>query len=513
MNHTDLWSWLRFIILFLSISGLYSPLAAQDCSDPEHPENCYIELPVFCGKSTVADFRISIEESTFDLLFEARFDGDSPEKNLLFYLVDGQITPGATNEVKITALRCRNSGNGGQTCSGTISAERAERLESRLDFDQAVLTVSLRTPTRDICVGKFTNNEELIENNGITERSLCSFTAADSEKTEGLTLTGDGFFDPRGYGADGESHFHMSLAGLPARETYLGCILVGENQYRPVFDFKSYGPNKSDQTIYGDVDADGEAKLSQEAIHYSYDVYRALDSSADPARLSLGGKSLSQINKQVSSPSASSEREKANSSRKKKSSRKRKRRKKKKNKRVRSLDLMPAESKSKGSGDIFSWLAFDPLGSGTIYISKSCRGNVPLRSYGSITCGNDGDSGSNRECVDFSNTDSEATSAGKICQEFRNSYSLSTIRVKSLAAGDYYVCLDGAAVSTALTVSGDEGEEFGTLEITDSATLAQLMSGLALYAGDLGSVSTVAVATSSSCTDTVMTAGVSGSGS
>lgn len=473
---------------------LVSILPAFVFAQEEPPE---VNLTTYCKGNETAPFRIGVD-SNFDIEFRATFADKSPGKRLQLYFIDGNVQNGKVNEQRITRMKCSPQGEG-EVCVGTISLERSQKLENSFNFDQAVINVSLRQGKRgkDLCLGKFTNDPEKISRNSRTERIFCSFIPTD----ESNGVTGEGHFNPGGYGTEADAHFHLRLTGLEAGNQYRGCSVTGENRYRQAFTFTSYDANTTDAEIFGALNEDEQAEFNARKIDYSYDLYRSVNAVADADLQSLFSINLSQINFGISSSSASQARKSGN---RKRARARRRRRRKNANRRRRAFamayDMQSVRANSFGE-DVFKWLSFDPNSGGEVYIADKCKGDVPTNSYGRIVCGDSVTVPDDRNCITLTGDDESLTA--NACKEPKSGYNLVSLRVKDFEDGEYTVCIDGIAVSEKLTVETDEVGAFAELEITDNATIEEQMTNAAFFSGDLSSVSTVGISETEDCATTI----------
>jgi hypothetical protein len=481
-----------------------------DCCNAT-PESCFFDFPLYC-KGGDASFRIGIdfEASPRQAVYTAKFTDRKVKGKLKAFLVDGRIVPGLGRQAKIGNMKCSDTDTG-SSCEVRLEQEDLINISEVFDTEQAILNVAIRKSQNEFCVGKFSNNTEKLAANDRVERSLCTLDATTLAQSNGFSLDGEGFFDPAGYSTDGESHFHMTLSGFPTKRTYSGCIASGANKngkpiFRKVLDFRSFSADQGDATIYRSLDEEAQAKLNEDPLSYSYDVVRQLSRNDSGLRLGgFGDKSLSQLNKQVSAPSAKKERGDSNKKRKKDRRGKKEKKKKKSNKRSQSVrlasadifEVLPATSRKSGKENVFSWLAFDPIGDNALFIAKNCSGDVSTKALATITCGASDSPLVGFDCANLaSETDSDLR--GRVCREIRDDYQVALLRIENLSAGTYSVCFDGVDSGATVSTSGDSGDEFGEVKLTTSTSLAS-NEAFSLIELGLENLSTVSLSADSSC--------------
>jgi len=500
----------RVVGIVITFFVFTSPLLAQDNSEPE------INLTIFCQDDVTTNFRVFINQD-FDLGIEVPFPDKAPANSLSAFVIDGG--PGCKNEARLAKLTCSKNSDTGTTCSGALTLEREAKLAQEFNFDQDFLNFSIRKGKngKDVCLGKFTNNPDLLTANDSLERAYCVFQASDNDPSYS-DFSGTGTFDPAEYGndPDAETLFHMTLLGFPEGKLVRGCVVTGKGRYEQVFSSRTWGSTKTDADIYGsELSAAELAKLNDQrsgGIHYSYDRYRTVLNSAGQVSAFFGDRSLNQINRSVSSPSSSSGRSDSNSSRssssknqKKKKRRRGKRRKKGNFSAFESL-AVKAQGKSNKKERIFSFMFFDPL-SDTVYLAPNCRGDVPAKAYGQVVCSKDSSQISDaRTCLDFVNADANAATEGKTCLEPRTGFTLVGVRTKGLPDGEYTVCLNDQALSKSLVSLSTSSGASGNLEATDNESVAENLTDVILTGVTLSELSTVKVSTNSDCTSPLMTA-------
>ncbi len=455
-------------------------------------------LPVYCSKNIEGSFALGLDEN-FDLLFSAYFEGTVPWKALSFYVVDGEITPTGRNEARVKRLRCFERETYTE-CLGSISVERAERLEQRFNFDQSVINIALRKQDRDICIGKLTSNEEETLARDSTQRSYCTLTPSASYPE----IEGNGWFDPASYGIDGEAHFHMSVTGLPTDEATAWCIDSSaelesdgaspkkkKKKFHKVGSSKAYNEDATDEQIYQNTTEEEQQRLEEEPHSYSLDFARELFPNTR--------KSLASINMQVSSSSASSAREKSNKQ-KKKAKRKKKREKRKRGKRNRrNLLIADDETPKVKRQKIFSWLNFDPLTDGPLYLAKDCRGEyVAEKAYARVDCSSE--NSDKQLCFPLSGS---TAAKANVCLEMGEGFSKFFLRAKGLPSGEYSLCFNEHLSEYNFRVAGAIEESFGSLSLTDSELLASRTDYQYVDTATLESLQDVQV-TSGSCSTALL---------
>jgi|GEM_PF-2259624 len=463
---------LRFSIysLFVWLSPLCVLAQSNECSI-DTPEKCRVDLTLFCEDGERVPLAFSLNLDTFQTLdFTALFSSAPPASKLPLVFVDGEVEGGNVREGGVTRLLCE-----GPVCSGSITIAKLQELATRFDIDQAVITVVLRKRTRfgkDVCIGKFINDPEVVANNLSEERQICTLDTTPGNES----ITAEGFFEPGGYGTDGSPRFHLSVEGLATDERYRACSLTGTDRYQRVFSFRPVElASAVDSEIYGSLSTDGQAEFDANKYLYSYELRRSLSSIVTVAPANSNAPrlfpSLSLINKSVSSTSAKATNKKWN-----KRTRKRRRERRRKKKLNSSRELVVAsrdiEVSASRRQSVLGWLNFDPLGA-TVVISKSCQSNVVEDSIGTLVCGNAAEN-PNRECETFSFGDE--TLAATACREVEPTLGTLVIRVRSDSSQDLTVCLNGAAFGETVSVStqsqSPSGVRYaGQLKITDSAAL------------------------------------------
>ncbi|MGA1192616.1 MAG: hypothetical protein ACO3XO_10080, partial [Bdellovibrionota bacterium] len=109
---------------------------------------------------------------------------------------------------------------------------------------------------KDVCIGKFVNDPDVVASNLSDERQVCTL-----EPTAGNeSVTAEGFFEPGGYGTEGASRFHLSLEGLDTTKRYRACSVTGTDRYAKVFSFQPVELAAAvDSEIYGSLSVDAQA--------------------------------------------------------------------------------------------------------------------------------------------------------------------------------------------------------------------------------------------------------------
>lgn len=493
-------NWFR-VTWVLIVGVLYSvPIVAQEseCS-AENPDACDVTVPLYCQQKGKVPFTFGINDD-FDFGFTAVFSDSPPAKQLIFYAVDGEAENGSVNETKVTKLVCR-----GTTCTGAISLERAQKLEQQFDFDQAVINFVLRAQGKngkDVCLGKFTNNPDLVAQNDGGKRVVCTVQPTDGNEA----ITGTGYFEPGGYGSDGDSFFHLALEGLDVGTSYKGCSVVGENRFRKVFAFDpALRASATDSEVYGVLSAKEQAVFDAHRSEYSYDLFREVYGSGDIFNPSFSP-SLSLINKGVSEERASSSVRSSNKSTRA-ARKRRKRRKKQQGKRTRVASVLAdlpgvAIAAKRKPESVLAWLNFDPQG-GQLVISPSCKGNVLAQSVATLACGEAAGADPDHVCNSLSFTEDDRS--GTACRDFFDGVGQLKVLAKGLELGVYSVCVNDELIAPVLTVvSTTSGGTFGKLIVTDNSTLADGSNErIQLISQVLSEVTDISLSQSGSCVDVV----------
>jgi len=475
--------------------------AIEKCKQEKTIEACekLIELPVFCNKVDDVKLYLGLDPNGGDILLNLESPQSSPlSKSGSFYAANGRLRDGAVKEIKIAKAACSLS-NGIHSCKGALPMEVQDRLATTFNFGQAVLTILLRdSKLRDVCIGKLTNDEESLTRSGRLERQFCEFTPTSTY----TSVSGSGFFDPKGFGTSGDSLLHVALEGLPTGKEIKGCTQVG-NSYQEVFSIASYDVDKGDAEIYGTLSADEKSLLAEQGLEYSYDLYRQL--AGESGAISSLSRSLSLLNRQISDTAAKTEVRESNKKfdELKRKQEKEKEEKKKKNQRSLKFSrlLLMAAAKNVAARkptEVVQWLAFDPNGGGDVILAPTCSvKSITNSAYGVLSC--DAPNSTSRACYPLSSTDPTASSArGNACLEQRNGYALATIRVEGLPNGPYYICNNGSLItSEQLNVATDSLGSFGELQITDNSLAAAKVPGL--VQGTIATLGTVTIGTTQDC--------------
>ncbi|MCB0334735.1 MAG: hypothetical protein KDD62_00475 [Bdellovibrionales bacterium] len=489
---------LRFIATLTLAGALIAQgyLYAEQCTDEGVCIPDPISLPFYCSGDDTASLELGLN-TNFDIQFTATLNRKTPTDRFEMYALNGNTSIDGSNEVRVAPIKCSyNKDSNTSTCTGILTLEKEAKLAETFNFEQAVIDFVFRRGRSTFCIGKLTNNEELLTQNGLEQRAFCS--VGNLARKRAPEVSGFGFFDPRGYGTDGESHLHLSVTGLPEKQKLHACIPT-KKSYTSAFSFSAYSAEDTDQSIYGDLDEEEGNKLSAEATSYSYDLWRTVVESANPS--ALFSKTLSQINRQVSPPSASSGRTSTTSSLTKrlsdsKNSKKRKRNKNsKKGASTKSVDALGAKSKSK----IFDWLSFDPLSGNSFYLATDCNKNTPEKAFARVSCSKDPAAVDGAECATPSAGDAVTL---KICRT-NDSLTPMTIRVTGLAPASYYVCTDGQALAGTLDVNATDSSSYGELNVTDSEAIKAVIDSYAISKSPLAEIQSVTIGTTEDCSNPV----------
>lgn len=493
------------VLLFALLCGTPQALFAQgdDCS-VQNPEACTVNLSLFCQQRGEVPLSFGIDLDTFDIFFRATFAEKPTVNRFPLFFVDGEVESGNVNETRVTTLHCK-----GTVCSGALTVAKAEQLETTFDFDQATITVTLRKSNKfgkDICIGKFTNNPDLIAANDSSVRQICSLNTT----TGNEAITGTGFFSPGGFGTDGESRFHLSIEGLDAETEYKICSVIGENKYKKVATFTPVLlATADDAAVYGTLTPKEQAEFDANPFLFSYELRRDVSNSTSSLlnQNLLSSPSLVLLNKSVSSSTSGSAVRSSNKKTSKK--RRRARRRKQKNQSSRSLfsSLVRASDVTTSAAsqeEVLAYLNFDPSG-GSVIISESCTKNVLEQSIGTLVCGNDGEDDF-RQCRFFSFSDADLSASA--CKEVKDDVGQLTVRVRNDEALSLTVCLDGMALNNTLEValgtkSGDPDFPFAELKATENTALVAGDSTFLLLDSNVSDVSTVALSATGDCNDTL----------
>jgi len=511
------------LLILLPVASLSAGEELPPGCDPDNltPECApEINLPIYCDSGVSATFDVSLNDD-FDFAFTATFEGNAPGNKLDFYVADGNVSAGNAKEAKVTRMSCVDKQSGsGQVCTGAATLAKLEKLGEKLDFEQSVLTFLLRKKSKDVCIGKFTNNAEQITDNGKTEQVFCGFIPTSEEDAQ--SFFGYGYFSANGYGTEGDAPFHMTFEGFPAGATVKGCTAKsGSTKYREVLSFKVYEAGATDAEVYGStLTVTEQDHINSNKQEYSYDLHNQLNGSSDSGlSMAIGIPSLgsvSKVNSSISGNSAKAGTSSSNKSRKKKKkARKRKSRKRKARTKSIQADALVMAVKASGkksnkNQEIFQWLEFNPLVD-VVYIAPNCRGDVPSKSYGLVRCGDDpksggGPIGEKGGCINLTNTDTAAEYNGNLCQIPRTKYNEAVVKVGDLPAGEYTVCLNDTALSTSLVVASDSDGTRGEIHITDNPELASQISSIVYYNGDLTSLQSVEISDNGACSTVLMSA-------
>ncbi len=456
---------LIFLVLFPVLL-----LAQSDECSIETPEKCRVDLNLFCEGGERIPLAFSLNLDTFQTLdFTTTFSAAPPSNRLPLVFVDGEVESGNVREGGVTRLQCN-----GSVCTGSISIAKLQELSARFDLDQAVVTVVLRKRTRfgkDVCIGKFVNDPDVVASNLSDERQVCTL-----EPTPGNeSVTAEGFFEPGGYGTDGVPRFHLSIEGLDTTKRYRACSVTGTGRYEKVFSFRPVElATAVDSEIYGSLSAEAQAEFDSNRELYSYELRRSLESLSTGDLSTSSNRffpSLSLINKSVSATTAKSTSKKWNK-RTRKLRRERRRKKKLKSSRELIRVSRDVEISATRRQEVLGWLNFDPLGA-TVVISPNCKSNVAENAIGTLVCGNAAEN-PNRKCERF--TFADDTLGATACREVTSDVGKLVIRARDDAPQDLTVCLNGVAFGETVSVT-DENQSLteisyaGKLQITDSAEL------------------------------------------
>lgn len=475
---------------------------SSECS-AKNSENCRVDLAVFCEDGERVPLSFSINLDTFQTLeFKATFPSVPPAQQMPIVFVDGEVERGKVREGRVTRLRCN-----GSVCTGSITFEKLQELSTRFDIEQAVITVVLRKRTRlgkDVCIGKFINDPEVVENNRSAERQVCTL-----EPTAGNeSLIANGFFEPGGYGTDGTPRFHLAIEGMDTSKEYRACSVTGDGRYQKVFTFQPVElATAVDAEIYGSLNTDQQAEFDANKDLYSYELRRSLQSFSSSMSSTGSNRffpSLSLINKSVSATTAKSTKKKWNR-RTRKIRKERRKKKKLKSSRALILASRDVEISVTRRQEVLGWLNFDLLGA-TVVISESCKSDVVAKSVGTLVCGNAAEN-ENRECKTFVFGDEnlEATA----CREVNPNLGKLVIRARDDASRDLTVCLNGVAFGETVSVTDENRfanqiSYAGKLQITDSADLvaATIYSGepsFFLSTNPISSITSIALSEIGEC--------------
>jgi hypothetical protein len=431
-----------------------------------------IAYPLYCaqeGSAARGEIGVGLADRG-TLRFSVEFEFPRPSKKVTLLLSDGTPRTSLSSEIQVMSLPCSNN-EGGSTCQANLPVNKLCRLSKRIDLDAAVQNVHIRKGSKEVCLGKFSNDESLLTKAQRTERQYCSFTPSTGYES----VSGWGFFDPAGYGTQGESQFYLAMEGLPTGREIVGCTPLG-SKYKEVLSFESYGPESTDAVIYRNASEIEKAKISAEPLEYSYDLYRSLQAQSES--IMTLSRSLAQINRQVSPQAAISESRESDSRYKDlRRANKKKKRKQKKNADRKTRNLFAQEELPTPQSAI-TWLAFDPLAGGDVILANNCkRKNVESRSYGTISC--TGSSANNsRICGKLSNP-LQASYSAQVCYEQRRGYNLLITRIEGAPVGEYYVCNGSQPLVTfPITVAEDELGTYGELFITDNSSPAEAVENL-----------------------------------
>lgn len=458
-----------------------------------------IAYPLYCsldGTAARGEIGVGLAEGG-KLRFSVEFDFPRPSKAVTLHLSDGTPRTSLSSELQIVSLPCSNN-DSGSTCEANVQVNKLCRIKKRINLDAAVQNVHIRKGSRELCLGKFSNDESLLTRKQRTERQYCSFTPSSGYES----VSGWGFFDPAGYGTQGESQFYLSMEGLPTGREVVGCTPLG-SKYKEVLSFESYGPESTDAVIYRNASEIEKARISSEPLEYSYDLYRSLQ--AQSGSLMTLSRSLAQINRQVSPQAALSQtRESDNRYKELRRANKKKKRKQKEkaNRKTRNLAIqeeLPAPQSA------IAWLAFDPLAGGNVILANNCKKKaVETRSYGTVTC--TGSSNNTRVCTKLENSSQDAYQA-QVCFEQRRGYNLLIARLEGVPAGTYYLCNGNTPLAESpFTVREDELGSFGEIVITDSASSAEAVENL--YLGTVSKeLSDLKITSSADCTGSALVSG------
>jgi len=460
---------LSFLLPLFILFPVLLQAQSDECSE-EAPEKCRVDLNLFCEGGEKIPLAFSLNLDTFQTLdFTTIFSAAPPASRLPLVFVDGEVEAGNVREGGVTRLRCN-----GSVCTGSISIAKLQELSTRFDIDQAVVTVVLRKRTRfgkDVCIGKFVNDPDVVATNLSDERQVCTL-----EPTAGNeSLIANGFFEPGGYGTEGIPRFHLAIEGMDTSKVYRACSVTGADRYQKVFTFQPVElATAVDAEIYGSLNTDQQAEFDANRELYSYELRRSLESFSSSMSSTSSNRffpSLSLINKSVSSTSAQASKKKWN---KRSRKRRRERRRKKKLKSSRELILASrdVEISAARRQDVLGWLNFDPLGA-TVVISESCKSDVVAKSVGTLVCGNAAEN-PNRNCERF--TFADDTLGATACREVTSDVGKLVIRVRDDNPRELTVCLNGVAFGETVSVTDANQSATGTsyagkLQITDSAEL------------------------------------------
>ncbi|MCB0319989.1 MAG: hypothetical protein KDD60_03630 [Bdellovibrionales bacterium] len=489
-----------YILFLLFWSANIASVKAQEeeCSG-DNPDACTVQLTLYCERDGAVPLSFGITDD-LDMGFTVQFPENPPASKMTLFAVDGEVESGKVSETKLTSMKCK-----GSECLGTLTYERFQELEGKFNFDQSFINFVIRKGGKfgkDLCIGKFTNNPDLITQNNSGKRVLCAIQPAEGNDS----LSGIGYFEPGGYGTDGDAFFHLEVSGLDVGTNYSGCSVVGENRYKKVLQFSSsLKSDASDTVIYGELSSVEQAEFNRHAADYSYDLYREVFGSEDAVQTLLTP-SLSLINKGVSSDRASSSVASSNAATSKER-RKQRRKRKEQGKRARSAVLFAADASltiqaKKKVTSTLAWLNFDPLG-GQLIISTSCKSDANDKAVATLVCGEEVED-ENRSCQDLTTSESGVT--GTICRETWQGVGRISILTRGLSEGTYHVCLNGAVIEPVLqssTASRANSVTSGQLKLTDSATLASGDSTFSVIESSVATVTAITISESTNCSEAV----------
>ncbi len=459
-----------------------------DCEqDPQSCLDFEVRYELFCRSGVDASFRLGIDPDTFDISLTAEFAADQKKKKLDLYFSDGDIAPGRSKQVKVTQLLCS-----ARNCSANVTAEFIDEIGQTFDLEQTFINASLRSGLRDECIGKFANNDEIVEEQSNLDRYFCSFTALTDTAIEG-----EGFYDPAGLSEGGK--FHFRFAGAEEGSNINACQQIAGGKYRSIFSAPAVRASETDRDVYGNLSTREASLLSQSPDLYSYEFAREIASESRAL-----SKSLSVVfNKSFSSDTASSQLKNATKERR---DRKRKKR-GETNRSLRSFErqmILESVRKRRSYQAVDEWLSFDPT-FGVLLVAPNCKGDVYSKAIGTIACSV---SASDKSCISLSGDSSSIR--GSVCKEARDGYNLLTVRVQGADAGSYSLCFAGNLDANQLLVSSNSESTFGEIELVDVEAVATAVERFSHTATDISGVGLVGISADENCSNLILSGNFEG---
>lgn len=475
----------RLLIFFsIFIFALTAYAEDRECSEDD-PVACDVNMNLFCKEQGTVPFTLGITND-YKLGFTAQFASEPPAKKLPLFAVDGMVEEGKVSEIKVTDLICIE-----KVCRGSISDEQSDALEAKFNVHQSFINFVIRVGGKngkDACIGKFTNNPELIEQNNSAKRVVCKFNPT----TGNESVSGSGYFVPAGYGTEGDSFFNIALQGLPDGQTFKGCSIIGERRHRQVFEVSPVLlADVTDKKIYGRLSEAEQSEFDSRVGDYSYELFRDILLEQDPLNFNFSP-SLGSINKGVSPSRGSNSVDESNKSTKEER-KERKREKKKKGKRNLAQDILSLAA-NRDRESVLAWLNFDPLG-GQLIIGKKCNADSLEDAVGIITCGEEAED-EDSKCLDISSSEDLS---GTVCRDkFANTTRI-TVRLRASEESSYTVCLDGTPLSSKVDLSSAGEAYSGEVKLTSSTVLSEADQSYTFYEGDLTQVEEIKVSAGENC--------------